>query len=154
MTEHYLLFSSIGILLSMLFSSAEISLIRSNPLQINVWKKQKKIFAKYSSNLIKDKDTTLILILIGINFSNVIASSFLTLHLIDEERINPIPDELIIPFISLLILIFAEVLPKTISKEYSNTSLLALTPILYFFKCLFYPLILIFGAFNFITKGK
>ena len=72
MLEHYLLFSSIGILLSMLFSSAEISLIRSNPLQINVWKKQNRIFSKYSSHLIKDKDRTLILILIGINFSNTI----------------------------------------------------------------------------------
>ena len=38
----------------------------------NVWKKQKRVFAKYSSYLIKDKDTTLILILIGINFSNVL----------------------------------------------------------------------------------
>ena len=86
MSEHYLLFSSIGILLSMLFSSAEISLIRSNPLQINVWKKQNRVFASYSSYLIKDKDRTLILILIGINFSNVIASSFLTLYLIDAIR--------------------------------------------------------------------
>ena len=128
MLEHYLLFSSIGILLSMLFSSAEISLIRSNPLQINVWKKQKRIFAKHSSYLIKDKDKTLILILIGINISNVIASSFLTLYLIDERRGTPMPEELIIPFISLIILILAEVLPKTISKEYSNTSLLILTP--------------------------
>tara|TARA_B100001029_G_C15058119_1_gene456042 strand:+ start:1111 stop:2337 length:1227 start_codon:yes stop_codon:yes gene_type:complete len=153
MLEHYLLFSSIGILLSMLFSSAEISLIRSNPLQINVWKKQNRIFAKYSSHLIKDKDRTLILILIGINFSNVIASSFLTLYLIDSQRANPMPEELIIPFISLIILVLAEVLPKTISKEYSNTSLLVLTPLLLFFKYLFYPLIIMFSAFNFITKG-
>jgi CBS domain containing-hemolysin-like protein len=152
MLEHYLLFSSIGIILSMLFSSAEISLIRSNPLQINVWKKQKRIFANYASYLIKDKDKTLILILIGINFSNVIASSFLTLYLIDEKRVNPMPEELIIPFISLIILVLAEVLPKTISKEYSNTSLLVLTPILFVFKYLFYPLILIFNAFNFIIK--
>ena len=153
MLEHYLLFSSIGILLSMLFSSAEISLIRSNPLQINVWKKQNRIFSKYSSHLIKDKDRTLILILIGINFSNVIASSFLTLYLIDSQRANPMPEELIIPFISLIILVLAEVLPKTISKEYSNTSLLVLTPLLLFFKYLFYPLIIMFSAFNFITKG-
>ena len=69
-----LLCSSIVILLSMLFSAAEISLLKSNPLQINVWKKQGKIFSYYSSNLIKEKDTTLILILIGINFSNVLAS--------------------------------------------------------------------------------
>ena len=153
MLEHYLLFSSIGILLSMLFSSAEISLIRSNPLQINVWKKQNRVFASYSSYLIKDKDKTLILILIGINFSNVMASSFLTLYLIDSQRANPMPEELIIPFISLIILVLAEVLPKTISKEYSNTSLLVLTPLLLLFKYLFYPLIIIFSAFNFITKG-
>ncbi len=142
-----IIFSIIGIFLSMLFSAAEISLIKSNPLQINVWKKQKKLFAYLCSNLIKNKDQTLILILIGINFSNVLASSFLTLYL-------KIPEYLIIPFISLLILIFAEVLPKTISKEYSNTSLLILTPILFISKFLFYPLIYILSQFEFNIKAK
>ena len=142
-----IIFSIIGIFLSMLFSAAEISLIKSNPLQINVWKKKKKLFAYLCSNLIKNKDQTLILILIGINFSNVLASSFLTLYL-------KIPEYLIIPFISLLILIFAEVLPKTISKEYSNTSLLILTPILFISKFLFYPLIYILSQFEFNIKAK
>ena len=142
-----ILFSIIGILLSMLFSAAEISLIKSNPLQINVWKKQNRLFAYSCSNLIKNKDETLILILIGINFSNVLASSFLTLYL-------KIPEYLIIPFISFLILIFAEVLPKTISKEYSNTSLLILTPILFISKFLFYPLIYGLSQFEFNIKAK
>ena len=150
MSDFLLLYSSIGILLSMLFSSAEISLIKSNPLQINVWKKQNRILARHTSKLIDNKDQTLILILIGINFSNVLASSFLTIYLVDNHIIA---EYLIIPFISILILIFAEVLPKTISTEYSNTSLLVLTPLLYFFKYLFYPLILLLSAFNFITKG-
>ena len=150
MSDFLLLYSSIGILLSMLFSSAEISLIKSNPLQINVWKKQDRVLARYTSRLIENKDQTLILILIGINFSNVLASSFLTIYLVDNHIIA---EYLIIPFISILILIFAEVLPKTISTEYSNTSLLVLTPLLYFFKYLFYPLILLLTAFNFITKG-
>ena len=150
MSDFLLLYSSIGVLLSMLFSSAEISLIKSNPLQINVWKKQNKILAKYTSKLIEDKDQTLILILIGINFSNVLASSFLTIFLLDN---NIISEYLIIPFISILILIFAEVLPKTISTEYSNTSLLTLTPLLYVFKYLFYPLSLILSAFHFTKKG-
>ena len=120
MSDFLLLYSSIGVLLSMLFSSAEISLIKSNPLQINVWKKQNKILAKYTSKLIEDKDQTLILILIGINFSNVLASSFLTIFLLDN---NIISEYLIIPFISILILIFAEVLPKTISTEYTNSKI-------------------------------
>ena len=73
-----------------------------------------------------------------------------SIYLVDNHIIA---EYLIIPFISILILIFAEVLPKTISTEYSNTSLLVLTPLLYFFKYLFYPLILLLTAFNFITKG-
>ena len=149
MPDFLLLYSFIGIFLSMLFSAAEISLIKSNPLQINVWKKQNKFIANYTSKLIEKKDETLILILIGINFSNVLASSFLTILFLKE---NIIPESMIIPLISILILIFAEVLPKTISKEYSNTSLLFLTPALYIFKFIFYPLILIFNSFNF-AKG-
>ena len=146
MSDFLLLYSLIGVFLSVLFSAAEISLIKSNPIQINVWKKQKRFVASYTSKLIDKKDETLILILIGINFSNVLASSFLTILFIQQ---NIISEALIIPTISILILIFAEVLPKTISKEYSNTSLLFLTPIIYFFKFLFYPLIVILNSFNF-----
>ena len=146
-----ILFSLIGILLSMLFSAAEISLIKSNPLQINVWKKQNKFIANYTSRLIDNKDQTLILILIGINFSNVLASSFLTILFLNGGLIA---EYLIIPVISILILIFAEVLPKTISKEYSNTSLLILTPILSICHFLFFPLIYLFNKFEFNIKAK
>ncbi|MAV64598.1 MAG: HlyC/CorC family transporter [Pelagibacteraceae bacterium TMED124] len=151
MSDYLLLYSIIGILLSMLFSAAEISLIKSSPLQINVWKKQNIFIAGYTSKLIDRKDETLTLILIGINFSNVLASSFLTILFLEQEIIS---DSLIIPVISILILIFAEVLPKTISKEYSNTSLFFLTPILYFFKFLFYPLIAILNNFNFMKFSE
>ena len=146
-----ILVSLIGILLSMLFSAAEISLIRSNPLQINVWKKQKKLIANYTSNLIEHQGKTLVLILIGINFSNVLASSFLTILFINNKIIS---DSMIIPVISILFLIFAEVLPKTISKEYSNTTLLILTPLLIAFKVIFYPLIYIITKFEFSVKAN
>tara|TARA_B100000900_G_scaffold369676_1_gene347694 strand:+ start:167 stop:1381 length:1215 start_codon:yes stop_codon:yes gene_type:complete len=146
-----ILVSLIGILLSMLFSAAEISLIRSNPLQINVWKKQKKLVANYTSNLIEHQGKTLVLILIGINFSNVLASSFLTILFMNNKIIS---DSMIIPVISILILIFAEVLPKTISKEYSNTTLLILTPLLIAFKVIFYPLIYIITKFEFNVKAN
>ena len=146
-----ILFSLIGILLSMLFSAAEISLIRSNPLQINVWKKQNRLIANYTSKLIDNKDRTLILVLIGINFSNVLASSFLTILFLKDGLIA---EYLMIPVISILILIFAEVLPKTISKEYSNTSLLILTPILFICQFLFLPLIYLFSKFEFNIKAK
>ncbi|MBJ48641.1 MAG: hypothetical protein CMG59_05670 [Candidatus Marinimicrobia bacterium] len=146
-----ILVSLIGILLSMLFSAAEISLIRSNPLQINVWKKQKKLVANYTSNLIEHQGKTLVLILIGINFSNVLASSFLTILFMNNKIIS---DSMIIPVISILILIFAEVLPKTISKEYSNTTLLILTPLLVAFKVIFYPLIYIITKFEFNVKAN
>ena len=146
-----ILVSLIGILLSMLFSAAEISLIRSNPLQINVWKKQKKMVANYTSNLIEHQGKTLVLILIGINFSNVLASSFLTILFMNNKIIS---DSMIIPVISILILIFGEVLPKTISKEYSNTTLLILTPLLVAFKVIFYPLIYIITKFEFNVKAN
>ena len=48
------------------------------------------------SKLIDNKDQTLILILIGINFSNVLASSFLTIYLVDNHIIS---EYLIIPLI-------------------------------------------------------
>jgi len=123
----YLSLSIIGLIFSFIYSSAEISLISSNPMQIQVWKEQKKIFAKNALTILEKKQSYLTIILIGTNLANVIFTSFTTLFFI---QYNVIPTELIFLIVALLILFLGEIIPKTLISEYPNHALIILTPIL------------------------
>ena len=133
-----------GIIFSIFFSSSEIALLSANKLQINVWKKQKVRLSKTASSIINDKEFYLFCILIGNNFANMLATSFLTITLLN---INKIPEESIFIIIALIILLFAEIIPKTIVREFSNIYLLIIAPILYVFGIIIYPFYLIFNFF-------
>ncbi|MBC8214045.1 MAG: HlyC/CorC family transporter [Candidatus Marinimicrobia bacterium] len=126
----------LGLILSILFTAAEIALISANKLQMKVWIKQKKRSARLAFSTLLNKEEYLITILIGTNISNIIATSFGTVFLL-EWNLHPI---VIISIISLIILLVGEILPKSIVREFSNISLLILSPGLYFFGIIFYPI--------------
>ncbi len=143
-----------GLFFSILFSSTEIALISANKLQIDVWIKQKYRFSKLTKFIIKNKSQFLIVALIGTNLANILASSFATVYLIKLiNHYNAMLYEnlLFIP-IALIILIFGEILPKTIIREYSNIMLLILSPILYTFYIIFFPVVFIFKKINFMDR--
>ena len=118
-----------GIFFSILFSSTEIALISANKLQIDVWIKQKYRFSKLTRLIIYNKSKFLTVALIGTNLSNILASSFFTVYFMKLTNYK-YEGMLFIP-IALIILIFGEILPKTIIREYSNIMLLILSPILW-----------------------
>ena len=132
-----LLFSFLGIIFSVLFSSLEIALLSSNPFQIDVWSKQGVRLSNLSSKIIKEKEIFLFLILLGTNVSNIVATTFATLHFLSLGWNN----FSIIIIISFIILIFGEILPKTFIKNHANIGLVILSPLLIFMYYLFYPLI-------------
>ena len=136
-----------GLFFSILFSSTEIALISANKLQIDVWIKQKYRFSKLTKSIIENKTKFLTVALIGTNLSNILASSFFTVYFI---RLTDYKYEgiLFVP-IALIILIFGEILPKTIIREYSNIMLLILSPILYTFYIIFFPVVFIFNKIRF-----
>jgi len=136
--------SFLGIFFSILFSSLEIALISCNIFQIDVWAKQGGILSKNSQKIVKKKEIFLFLILLGTNVSNVIATTFATLYFLMHGWSNGF----IIIIISIIILIFGEILPKTFIKNHSNSGLVYLSPLLMAMYYLFFPLVLL------ITKLK
>ena len=121
-----------GLFFSILFSSSEIALISANKLQIDVWIKQKYKFANLTRFIIKNKSKFLIVALIGTNLANILASSFATVYLIQIiNKYNFFHENIVFLPIALIILVFGEILPKTIIREYSNIMLLVFSPILY-----------------------
>ena len=133
-----------GLLFSVFFSSLEIALISSNQYQIDVWAKQKSKFSILSQTIIQKKEIFLFLILIGTNISNIVATTYATLYLLSSSWSN----SSILILISLVILIFGEILPKTFIKNHANIGLVYLSPILLFMYYLFYPLIKIIIKFK------
>jgi len=79
----------------------------------------------------------------------MLATSFLTITLLN---VNQIPEESIFIIITLTILLFAEIIPKTIVREFSNLYLLIIAPILYSFGLLVYPFYFVFNLFSSSSK--
>ena len=129
----------LGLILSIVYSSSEIALLSANSLQLDVWEKQKKLMAPWASFILDKKPEYLSVILIGTNFSNILATSFATVFLL---RSNLLPHPLIVIPIAVIILLFGEILPKSIMRKYANSGLIILSPFLKFSYFLFYPIVL------------
>ena len=127
----------LGLILSIIYSSSEIALLSANALQLDVWEKQEKYLARLASSILDRKPEYLSVILIGTNLSNILATSFATVYLL---RSNLLPHQLIIIPIAIVILLFGEILPKSIMQRYANLGLIILSPILKFSYFLFFPI--------------
>jgi CBS domain containing-hemolysin-like protein len=73
------------------------------------------------------------------------------INLLKNSTFNFSENLLFIP-IALIILIFGEILPKTLIRDYSNIMLLFLSPILYIFYIIFYPLVMMINKINIRNK--
>ena len=139
----------IGLILSIIFSSLEIALISANKLQIDVWVKQRYKLSKLTKSILNRKSKFLIVSLIGTTLSNILCSSFCTIYLVNNNIVNT--NFTFIP-IAIIILLFGELLPKNIIRQYSNIMLLILSPIMYFFYLFFYPVVYFLNNFNIFQK--
>ena len=128
----------LGLILSIVYSSSEIALLSANSLQLDVWEKQEKYLARWASSILDWKPEYLSVILIGTNLSNILATSFATVYLL---RSNLLPQQIIVVPIAIIILLFGEILPKSIMQRYANFGLIVLSPFLKFSYFVFYPII-------------
>ena len=130
----------LGLILSIVYSSSEIALLSANALQLDVWEKQKIRMAPWASSILDWKPEYLSVILIGTTLSNILATSYATVYLL---RADILPHQLIVVPIAVIILLFGEILPKTIMRKYANFGLLMLSPFLKLSYYLLLPIILI-----------
>lgn len=135
------------VMISGFFSAAETALMAINRYRLRHQAKTKRGTAAKILKLLKRPDRLLGLILIGNNFSNIMASALATLlavHLWGESAAIVI--SVILTFI---ILVFAEVAPKTVAAIYPDKiAKLVVWPIFILLKIL-YPLVwLINGISN------
>ena len=135
-----------GLILSIIFSGSEIALISANSLQINVWLKQKMRLSKWAASILENKEEYLAIILIGTNFANILTTSFATIYLLRVDVISP---QMIVIPIAIIILLFGEILPKTIIREYANIGIVILSPILIISRIIMFPILFIIKKLGF-----
>ncbi len=124
------------LILSAFFSGAETSLMSVNRYKLKHRYKQGEKSAKRVTYLIDNTDKTLSLILLMNNFVNILASAISTIIAIKLYGETGVAISVII--LTIVILIFAEVTPKTLASLYADK-------IAYPISWLLYPLLRVFS---------
>ena len=143
-----MLISSIFFLLclSAFFSSAETGMMALNRFKLKHLVKQRKKSAIRANKLLQRPDRLLGIILIGNNFVNILAAALTTILCLRLFGDSGVFIGSII--LTMIVLIFAEVTPKTFAANYSEKVALPSSLILKFLQKLLYPLVWIVNFFS------
>ena len=136
------------LLLSAFFSSAETSLTTVNKIRIQSLSEQGNRNAKILEKVISDSSKMLSTILIGNNIVNISASSLattITMRLFGNAFVS-----LSTGLLTLLVLIFGEITPKTMATIHSEKIALSYARIIYALMVLFTPLVFIVQHLSFL----
>lgn len=138
------------VMFSAFFSSAETAFSSLNKVKLKAMEqgeKSKKI--ERTLKLADDFDIVLSTILIGNNIVNIASTSIATLFftglLGDNSDLGATVSTVVM---TIVVLIFGEITPKTIAKEKAETFAVAVAPAVKFFVFLFYPLNMLFRGWK------
>ena len=134
------------LILSGFFSGSETGMMAANKIKLRNLSKKSKTSAKRALDLLKRPDQLLSAILVGNNFANILASAIVTIMMLNYFGGNVILGSIIL---TIVILIFSEITPKTMAaikpESFATRSSFILNILVYIFK----PLIFLT---NFLSK--
>ncbi|MDD5709461.1 MAG: CNNM domain-containing protein [Candidatus Marinimicrobia bacterium] len=110
-----------GLVLSAYFSASEIAVITASPLQLKKWHTEKKPFSHMAVQMYENRQHYVTLILVGNNLTNIITTTFASILFTRYGLFNWWQTTLII---SAVILLFGEVIPKSLVRVKPNAYLL------------------------------
>ena len=144
----WMLVVSIFILLclSAFFSSSETGMMELNRFRLKHLIKQKDKSAIRANKLLQRPDRLLGIILIGNNFVNILAAALTTILCLRLFGDSGVFIGSVI--LTMIVLIFAEVTPKTFAANYAEKVALPASIILKFLQKLLYPLVWIVNFFS------
>ena len=134
------------IVFSAIFSGLEIAFFSLSDAKIEVLIKQKLKGAKKVKALKNNPDKLLITILVGNNIVNSAASAIATIMATKYFGNNG--TGIAIGIMTILILIFGEITPKSIATRYAENIARHLAPFVQFLQWVLFPIIWIFTKFN------
>jgi len=140
------------ILLSAFFSSSEMAFIVSNKLKIEIKARKKNLAAKSAYHFVKDSQNFFSTILIGNNVVNIAFASIATIVLSQHFGFSEYG---ILFSITIITLVFGELIPKYIAREGADSLVLILSIPLRVLSIILYPFIkLTTGITKLVTERK
>jgi len=134
----------ICLMLSAFFSSCETGLSTSNIIRLKGYVEEKKKGARKALYLAEKFDVTLITLLVGNNLVNIGATT-ISAYILGKLLVNPTLYNLVNTFgMTVIVLIFGEILPKSYAKENPENFALKISGILFFIQKLLWPFSWIF----------
>jgi putative hemolysin len=125
--------------LSGFFSASETALMTVTPAKVRTLVEAKKPGSKYLAKLKQNHHKTLITILVGNNFVNIAAASLTTVVM--TEYFDSAAVGIATGVLTLVILIFGEVVPKSLATTYAKQLSLFVAPILFYLGLILTPII-------------
>ena len=134
------------LLLSAFFSASETALLSVSKIRMRTLAKEGNKKAENVEKLLENTDALLSTILVGNNLVNILATSLTTSLAISMFGSSGVG--IATAIVTVLILIFAEITPKSLSAKYSDTLALSVAQALSFLVALFKPIVVVL---NFIS---
>ena len=120
------------LILSAFFSGSETGMMAANKIKLKNLSKKRDRGAKRALKLLKKPDLLLATILVGNNFANILASSIVTIIMLNYFGGNVLLGAVLL---TTFILIFSEITPKTMAavkpESFARRSSILLKPLLY-----------------------
>jgi putative hemolysin len=127
------------LIFSGVFSASETALMSLSPAKVRTLVEGRRKGSKYLAKLKHEHHRTLITILVGNNFVNIAAASLTTVlftEMFDSSAVGYSTG-----ILTIVVLIFGEIVPKSFATTYSEKLSLILAPPLYFLGIVLMPLI-------------
>lgn len=136
----------LALVLSAFFSGMEIAFVTSNKLKLEIAIKKDSFNSKVLALITKNSSQYISTMLVGNNLANVVYTIFLAKLL--AAPLAPLNNELLILLLqtviaTVIVLFFAEFLPKTLFRILSDSALSTFAVPVAFFYLLFYPIVVI-----------
>jgi CBS domain containing-hemolysin-like protein len=134
------------LILSGLFSGSETALVSLSLARAEALKREKRAGSGALYYLKSNPARMLITILIGNNVVNIAASALATV--IATKHLGHIGPGIAVGVLTILVLVFGEITPKSLATRYSESISLAIAPLMYGFMRAIYPLVWVFERFT------
>ncbi|MCH5166006.1 MAG: HlyC/CorC family transporter [Clostridiales bacterium] len=136
------------VFLSAFFSSAETAFTSVNRIRLHTLEADGVKWAKRVGKMIDEYDKLITTILIGNNIVNIVASSLATIFFVSILGDGSKSITVSTVVMTLAVLIFGEITPKTIAKEHPEGFVRVFGGILWLLEILFFPLTWIFSQWK------
>ncbi len=134
------------LVLSAVFSGSETALVSTSRARVESLVEEGRRGAKALLKLTSDPSQMLITILIGNNLVNIAAASLATV--LATDWFGHLGPGIAVGVLTVLILIFGEITPKSLATRYSERISLFIAPLMLGLMRLLYPLVWLFGRFT------